>query len=60
MHRVDPVSAISPETELTNASDLPEPGSKGPAFWEEWRGRVPDEEIDFIRVIFEEFCGSWE
>ena len=35
-------------------------GSGGPPFWEEWRGVVPDEEVEFVRVIFEDFCGSWE
>lgn len=38
----------------------PPPGQKGPPFWEEWRGVVPDEEIEFVRVIFEDFCGAWE
>lgn len=32
----------------------------GPPFWEEWRGTVPDEDIEFVRFIFENFCGSWE
>jgi len=35
-------------------------GRGGPPFWEEWRGTVPDEEIEFVRVIFEEFTGSWD
>jgi hypothetical protein len=35
-------------------------GRGGPPFWEEWRGLLPDEEIEFVRFIFEEFCGSWE
>jgi len=35
-------------------------GSGGPPFWEEWRGILPDEEIEFIRIIFEDFTGSWE
>jgi hypothetical protein len=33
---------------------------KGPPFWEDWRGQLPDEEIEFVRAIFEEFCSSWE
>jgi len=57
---MDQANAISSEPGLPVSAKLPEPGSKGPAFWEEWRGQVPDEEIEFIRVIFEEFCGSWE
>jgi hypothetical protein len=36
----------------------PEPG--GPPFWEEWRGQMPDEEIEFIRICFEDFTSSWE
>ncbi|HKG03523.1 MAG TPA: hypothetical protein VKB03_10095 [Conexibacter sp.] len=35
-------------------------GTGGPPFWEEWRGILPDEEIEFVRVIFEDFCGSWD
>jgi len=35
-------------------------GRGGPPFWEEWRGILPDEEIEFVRVIFEDFCGSWD
>lgn len=35
-------------------------GSGGPPFWEEWRGLLPDEEIEFVRIIFEDFCGSWD
>jgi hypothetical protein len=35
-------------------------GSGGPPFWEEWRGMLPDEEIEFVRIIFEDFCGSWD
>jgi hypothetical protein len=41
--------------------DVPDvPGSGGPPFWEEWRGILPDEEIEFVRAIFEDFCGSWD
>lgn len=48
--------------ELVGPSDgeLPPAGQKGPPFWEEWRGVVPDEEIEFVRIMFEDFCGSWE
>jgi len=35
-------------------------GTGGPPFWEEWRGILPDEEIEFVRIIFEDFCGSWD
>lgn len=35
-------------------------GSGGPPFWEEWRGILPDEEIEFVRIIFEDFTGSWD
>lgn len=35
-------------------------GQGGPPFWEEWRGTVPDEQIEFVRIIFEDFCGSWD
>jgi hypothetical protein len=34
-------------------------GQGGPPFWEEWRGRLPDEQIEFIRHCFEEYTGSW-
>jgi hypothetical protein len=50
-------STISSETQAR--SDHRDPcAPKGPPFWEDWRGQVPDEEIEF--VIFEEFCSSWE
>jgi hypothetical protein len=39
---------------------LRSPQPKGPPFWEDWRGALPDEEIEFVRAVFEEFCSSWE
>jgi hypothetical protein len=56
---------VEPTTASTARPDQRTPSTyrsepKGPAFWEDWRGQIPDEEIEFVRVIFEEFCSSWE